>query len=82
MNCKTCERQLVSDEVSLNYKLISRECTAFLCLSCMAEYFGVTEEKLNAKIAQFKRQGCLLFAPSSDTAIDTPNSPASLKGDL
>lgn len=61
MTCKTCDRPLEKDEVSLNYKLISRECTSFFCLTCMAEYFGVTEERLHQKIAQFKRQGCLLF---------------------
>ncbi len=33
-----------------------------MCKTCLAAYFEVSEEKIDQKIAQFKRQGCLLFA--------------------
>lgn len=59
--CKECQRSLIPDEIGLNYKLISRECTEFLCMTCLGKAFGVTEEILQNKILQYKRQGCLLF---------------------
>ena len=33
-----------------------------MCKTCLASYFNVPEEKIDQKIIQFKRQGCLLFA--------------------
>ncbi len=64
--CKQCQKHLIPDEVGLNYKLISRECTEFLCIHCLSIAFGVTEEILQNKIKQYKRQGCLLFTPEEE----------------
>lgn len=33
----------------------------FYCLKCLAERFDVTEERLIEKIAEFKKNGCMLF---------------------
>jgi hypothetical protein len=59
--CSQCERPLTGDEISVYRKLVNREAASFLCKTCLAEYFGVTENKIDEKIRQFKRNGCLLF---------------------
>ena len=61
-NCMNCNRPLTADEVAVHRKLVSRESTRFMCKTCLAAYFDVTEEKIDQKIIQFKRQSCLLFA--------------------
>ncbi len=61
-NCMNCNRPLTADEVAVHRKLVSREATRFMCKTCLAAYFNVPEEKIDQKIIQFKRQGCLLFA--------------------
>lgn len=61
MNCKECGRKLVNDEISVNRKMINRNATSFLCKSCIADYFGVDEAKIDKKIEQFKAYGCRLF---------------------
>lgn len=59
--CKKCERVLSGDEIALHKRMIGRGEEKFFCLSCMAEFFGVTEELLNKKIEHFRKSGCLLF---------------------
>lgn len=41
--------------------MIDRKSDKFYCLSCLAEYFEVTEDELIAKIEVFKEEGCTLF---------------------
>ncbi len=60
--CFQCDRQLTADEIAVYRKLVNRMADQFLCKACLAEYFGVSQEKIDQKIAQFKRIGCLLFA--------------------
>ena len=57
-----CGRSLTADEVAVHRKLVARDAAQFMCKTCLAAYFDVTETKIDLKIAQFKRQGCLLFA--------------------
>ena len=59
--CKICGKKLKTDEIAMNKKLISREIESFMCLSCLAKEFKVSEEKLKEKIAYFKKIGCTLF---------------------
>ena len=60
--CYVCGKQpLTKDEIGLVKKLIGKNTKRFYCLSCLAEYFEVTEEELVAKIEQFKDEGCTLF---------------------
>ena len=61
MNCKECNRTLTADEKSVYLKMVNREATSFLCISCLAEYFDVDEALIHKKIAQFKEAGCMLF---------------------
>lgn len=69
-NCMNCGRPLTADEVAVHRKLVSREASRFMCKSCLAAYFDVTEDKIDRKIIQFKRQGCLLFAHDLPDSTD------------
>ncbi len=59
--CKKCGRSLISDELGLNKKMISRCAEEFYCISCLAEHFRVTEEQLEKQIEIYRSQGCMLF---------------------
>ncbi|MBR3593043.1 MAG: hypothetical protein IKL44_00060 [Clostridia bacterium] len=61
-NCMKCKKPLTNDEVGLHKKLINRACTEFMCKECLAEHFSVSVELLDQKLAEFKKQGCLLFS--------------------
>lgn len=61
-HCYVCGKlPLSKDEIGLAKKLIDKKTKQFYCLSCLADYFEVTEEELLAKVEQFKEEGCTLF---------------------
>lgn len=62
--CFQCGRQLIADEIAVYRKMVNRSADRFLCKACLAAYFGVDEDKIDKKIEQFKRIGCLLFVQS------------------
>lgn len=62
--CVQCGRKLTGDEIGVYRKLVDRTAEKFLCKTCLAAYFEVSEDKIDKKIEQFKRIGCLLFAQS------------------
>lgn len=59
--CMKCGRKLIRDEIALTKRLINRGATEFMCLTCLAERFKVSEERLKEKIEHFKESGCTLF---------------------
>lgn len=60
--CYVCgKKPLAKDEIGLVKKLVDKKSTKFYCMSCLAEYFEVTEEELVAKVEEFKEEGCTLF---------------------
>lgn len=59
--CRNCGRPLSRDEIGLHKKLYNRAADSFLCISCNAEYFGVSTQLLEEKIREFKEMGCTLF---------------------
>lgn len=59
--CIVCQRKLTHDEIALTRKLINRGASEFMCLTCLAAKFKVTEDVLEDKIEHFKNQGCTLF---------------------
>ena len=59
--CVECNRQLEHDEIALTRKLINRGASEFMCLTCLAKRFNVSEDLLKEKIVHFKEQGCTLF---------------------
>jgi len=60
--CYLCEDNLDKNTTGLNKKLLGRNVVRFYCLSCLADYLDTTVEDLNAKIEDFKEQGCALFS--------------------
>ena len=59
--CIACGTRLSRDETALNKKLSGLDTEEFLCLECLAEELGVTEQDLRNKIEDFKESGCTLF---------------------
>ena len=59
--CCRCCRPLVPDETALTKKMINRGAERFLCLSCLADHFEVSEDALRQKIQEFRDMGCTLF---------------------
>ncbi|MBR4887927.1 MAG: hypothetical protein IKU17_02160 [Clostridia bacterium] len=59
--CLQCGRALTADETAVYRKLVNRQAEKFMCKTCLAAYFEVSEAKIDQKIEQFKRSGCLLF---------------------
>jgi transcription elongation factor Elf1 len=62
INCAYCDKEKLSkNEIGLNKKLIHRQIERMMCLTCLAAYFEITEEKLKEMIDRLKQQGCSLF---------------------
>lgn len=59
--CKKCGRALTHDEIAIYKRLVNRGATEYLCLTCFAKEFRVTEEQLEEKINLFRNMGCVLF---------------------
>lgn len=59
--CIYCEAALSKNVKALNKKFLGRNIQKFMCLTCLADYMGCTEEDLLIKIEEFKEQGCTLF---------------------
>ena len=61
--CQYCHLELSRDEIGLSKKLFESETKKgkYSCLQCMSEILEVTRDDLQAKIEEFKAQGCKLF---------------------
>ena len=59
--CTKCGKPLDYIDVGLTKKLINRGSTEFMCKSCLAKEFNVTEKLLDEKVEQFRTMGCVLF---------------------
>lgn len=59
--CNKCGKSLSRDEEGLYRKLMEMEPKEYLCIECLAEYFGCTVEVLQQKIEHFRNLGCFLF---------------------
>lgn len=61
-NCEKCGVLLTPDDIGATKKLINRGMTeGFMCIPCLAERYGVSEERLHEKIEYWRSTGCLLF---------------------
>ena len=60
-HCACCGALLSRDDIGLIRKLINRGSDMFLCLSCLARHFQLTEDVLREKIREYKAMGCTLF---------------------
>lgn len=61
--CLKCEKKLSFNEIGLYRKMVNRGAEEFLCISCLAEKFKISEDDLQKKIEYFRKSGCTLFSP-------------------
>lgn len=60
--CISCGKSDISkNEIGINIKLLGEKVENFYCVDCLADYLDVTVDELNAKIEEFKDEGCKLF---------------------
>ncbi len=57
-SCMQCGKELTHNEIGAHRKFINRGAEQFYCKQCLAAHLGVTPERIDEKIEQFKRQGC------------------------
>lgn len=61
--CYVCGKSPLSkNEIGLAKKLINKNTDKFYCIDCLANYLEVTTDELEAKIEEFKDEGCKLFS--------------------
>ena len=65
MNCVRCNALLTYDEGGLNRKFNAGE--GALCMHCLALKLHVSEKRLQEKIIEFQKAGCLYFSRSDST---------------
>ena len=62
VSCISCgKHDLKKNEVGINKKLLGENIETFYCLDCLADYLEVSVDDINAKIEEFKEEGCVLF---------------------
>ncbi len=66
INCYECRKSVSFDEAAMNRKMISNSVSQFLCLSCLAKRYNMSEDVLKEKIEYLKKSGCTLFSAPSD----------------
>lgn len=60
--CKKCGAALGQDDIAIYKKMVLRTADEFLCIDCLAEYFGVSRKAIEDKIRYFRESGtCALF---------------------
>ena len=59
MICGRCDKELSYNEIGLNKKFNGNGDR--LCIHCLAVKLDVSESRLNEKVEEFLRAGCLLF---------------------
>lgn len=59
--CCKCGSVVDYNVIGLNKRLIGRNTRQFMCLHCLAEFFGTTESAMQHKIDEFRDDGCALF---------------------
>ena len=62
IDCAYCGKEKLSkNEIGLCKKLIHSQVERMMCLTCLAQYFEITEEDLEDIIERYKQQGFSLF---------------------
>lgn len=59
--CCECGVMLKKHEIALSKKLLGRQITEFVCISCLADDLACSVSDLEIKIQEFREQGCALF---------------------
>ena len=59
--CMKCGRTLTADEIGIYKRMVNRGADKYLCASCLAEHFHISEDLIYEKIEHFRQMGCTLF---------------------
>ena len=59
--CIKCGKALTYNEIGAFRKFVNRGAKESLCRECLAERLGISPERIDRKIEEFKLQGCTLF---------------------
>lgn len=59
--CKCGMTPLDKDTVGINRKLLGVKTKRFMCVRCLAEFYGTEEHVLRAKIEELKENNCPFF---------------------
>lgn len=59
--CKKCGKTLTQLDIGATKKFINRGAEEFMCISCLCDFFKVSEDLIMKKIEEFKASGCTLF---------------------
>ncbi len=59
--CMKCGKALTCNEIGAYRKFVNRGAAEFLCKECLAKRLGISTERIDQKIEEFKLQGCTLF---------------------
>ena len=61
-NCKECNAPIYADDMAIYMKLVRRDADEFLCIDCLARYFGCTRQDVEKLIKYYRENGtCGLF---------------------
>ena len=64
MECTACGKTLSAYDVGFYKKLVNRGAEGpYMCISCTAAYFSLSEEQAWEMIRRFQHMGCMLFPP-------------------
>lgn len=60
--CRICDKNVRRpDDLGMNLKMFGRTAGDILCKKHLKEQFGLSEDEYQAKVAEFKQDGCVLF---------------------
>ena len=59
--CLRCDRVLTPDECAVYRRLVNRGAARYMCKTCLAAYYKVSEAVIDEKIEQYRAMGCNLF---------------------
>lgn len=71
--CASCGKNLCTDEVALNQRLLGMQIGAFSCVDCLAQKLHTTPSHLETLIARFKEMGCAYFTRLMEETSDEEN---------
>lgn len=60
--CRECGAELLTDEVAIYLKLVTRNAQDFLCIDCLGRELKCGREPIEERIKYFRKTGnCVLF---------------------
>ena len=68
--CASCRRNLCTDEVALNQRLLGMQIGAFYCVDCLAQKLHTTPSHLKTLITRFKDMNCAYFTRLMEETAD------------